>query len=155
LTTIPQSSDPRTAERDESGQQSAKSVYFFGDGRAEGTKDMKAVLGGKGANLAEMTNLGVPVPPGFTIATSLCMEYLGAGATPADLRPQVEDALRRLERATHKIFGDPASPTRAERESFLHGWGTPHFREFAGRRTDAGASASFPTWRPRAPSRSR
>jgi pyruvate,orthophosphate dikinase len=110
LTTIPQSSDSRVGG-EESGEQSpAKSVYFFGDGRAEGTKDMKAVLGGKGANLAEMTNLGVPVPPGFTIATSLCMEYLGAGATPADLRPQVEDALRRLERATHKIFGDPASP---------------------------------------------
>ena len=45
-----------------------RSVYFFGNGHAEGTKDMKAVLGGKGANLAEMTNLGVPVPPGFTIA---------------------------------------------------------------------------------------
>jgi len=110
LTTIPQSSDPRTAERDQSGEPPAKSVYFFGDGRAEGTKDMKAVLGGKGANLAEMTNLGVPVPPGFTIAAPLCLEYLSAGATPAGLRPQVEDALRRLERATQKMFGDPASP---------------------------------------------
>ena len=110
MTTIPQSSDPRTAERDESGQQSAKSVYFFGDGRAEGTKDMKSVLGGKGANLAEMTNLGVPVPPGFTIAAPLCLEYLSANATPASLRPEVEDALRRLERATQKTFGDPANP---------------------------------------------
>src|SRR6476661_7515551 len=71
---------------------------------------MKSVLGGKGANLAEMTNLGVPVPPGFTIAAPLCMEYLSANATPAALRPQVEDALRRLERATQKTFGDPANP---------------------------------------------
>jgi len=85
-------------------------VYFFGDGRAEGTKDMKSVLGGKGANLAEMTNLGVPVPPGFTIAAPLCLEYLSANATPASLRPEVEDALRRLERATQKTFGDPANP---------------------------------------------
>jgi pyruvate,orthophosphate dikinase len=110
LTTIPQSSNPRTAEREPSGPQSAKSVYFFGDGRAEGTKDMKSILGGKGANLAEMTNLGVPVPPGFTIAAPLCLEYLSANATPAPLRPQVDDALRRLERATEKMFGDPANP---------------------------------------------
>ena len=110
MTTIPQSSDSRVSERDPEAQPPVKSVYFFGDGRAEGTKDMKAVLGGKGANLAEMTNLGVPVPPGFTIATSLCLEYLSASATPATLRPQVEDALRRLERATGKIFGDPANP---------------------------------------------
>src|ERR1043166_296565 len=54
----------------------AHAVYFFGAGKAEGTRDMKAVLGGKGANLAEMTNLGVPVPPGFTIACSACVDYL-------------------------------------------------------------------------------
>ena len=111
MTTIPQSSDSRVSDREQSGTQPpAKSVYFFGDGRAEGAKDMKAILGGKGANLAEMTNLGVPVPPGFTIAATLCMEYLSAKATPAGLRPQVEDALRRLERATGKMFGDPANP---------------------------------------------
>src|SRR6185503_1112412 len=56
-------------------REAPRDVFFFGDGTAEGTKDMKAVLGGKGANLAEMTNLGVPVPPGFTIATSLCVAY--------------------------------------------------------------------------------
>src|SRR4051812_27688805 len=54
----------------------SQSVYFFGNGAAEGTKDMKLVLGGKGANLAEMTNLGVPVPPGFTIACDVCIAYL-------------------------------------------------------------------------------
>jgi pyruvate,orthophosphate dikinase len=111
LTTIPQGSDSRKAEREPSGQQpSAKSVYFFGDGRAEGTKDMKTVLGGKGANLAEMTNLGVPVPPGFTIAAPLCLEFLRTNAVPAGLEPPVADALRRLERVTGKSFGDPANP---------------------------------------------
>ena len=57
----------------------AQSVFFFGNGKAEGTRDMTAVLGGKGANLAEMTNLGVPVPQGFTIACSECIEYLSTG----------------------------------------------------------------------------
>jgi pyruvate,orthophosphate dikinase len=54
---------------------SKKYVYFFGSGKAEGTAEMKALLGGKGANLAEMTNLGLPVPPGFTISTELCTYY--------------------------------------------------------------------------------
>src|SRR5579884_3940055 len=88
------------------GADTAKSVYFFGDGRAEGTRDMKAVLGGKGANLAEMTNLGVPVPPGFTIACSLCIEYLRERHVPDALRAEVEGALRRLEEVTGKRFGD-------------------------------------------------
>jgi pyruvate,orthophosphate dikinase len=86
------------------------SVYFFGNGSAEGTRDMKAILGGKGANLAEMTNLGVPVPPGFTIACEACMAYLRDGAVPDQLREDVERNLARLEEASGKRFGDPASP---------------------------------------------
>ena len=85
-------------------------MYFFGAGKAEGTRDMKAVLGGKGANLAEMTNLGVPVPPGFTIACSACVDYLRDSAAPDGLRPEVESALRRLERVAGKTFGDPTNP---------------------------------------------
>jgi pyruvate,orthophosphate dikinase len=87
-----------------------QSVYFFGDGTAEGTKDMKAILGGKGANLAEMTNLGVPVPPGFTIACALCIDYLRERQTPESLRSEVDAALRRLERVTGKMFGDAENP---------------------------------------------
>jgi len=87
-----------------------KSVYFFGDGSAEGTKEMKAILGGKGANLAEMTNLGVPVPPGFTIACSLCITYLRERQAPESLRPEIDAALRRLEQVTGKTFGDPKDP---------------------------------------------
>ena len=86
------------------------SVYFFGDGRAEGTKDMKEILGGKGANLAEMTNLGVPVPPGFTIACHACIDFLRDGVVPDTLRRDVEQNLRRLEEVSGKRFGDPAAP---------------------------------------------
>src|SRR5262245_4605153 len=85
-------------------------VYFFGQGRADGTRDMKGVLGSKGANLAEMTNLGVPVPPGFTIACSACMEYLGTGGVPRSLRQEVSDHLTRLEQTTGKRLGDPSRP---------------------------------------------
>src|SRR5215207_11105999 len=84
----------------------ARLVYFFGDGRADGTRDMKAVLGGKGANLAEMTNLGVPVPAGFTIACEVCIEFLRTGAFPPSLRDDVASSLRRIEQATGRGFGD-------------------------------------------------
>jgi len=86
------------------------SVYFFGNGSAEGTKDMKAILGGKGANLAEMTNLGVPVPPGFTIACDVCMTYLRDRIVTDELRAEVEKNLVRLEEASGKKFGDPTTP---------------------------------------------
>ena len=85
-------------------------VYFFGNGRADGTREMKSVLGSKGANLAEMTNLGVPVPPGFTIACSACMAYLATGGVPAALRQGVAEYLKQLEETTGKRLGDPADP---------------------------------------------
>jgi pyruvate, orthophosphate dikinase len=85
-------------------------VYFFGNGKADGTREMKGVLGGKGANLAEMTNLGVPVPPGFTIACEVCVSYLRDGTYPAALRDEVAKNLEQLERATGKRLGDPSSP---------------------------------------------
>ena len=85
-------------------------VYFFGSGKAEGTKDMRAVLGGKGANLAEMTNLGVPVPPGFTIACACCVDYLRDGDFPDALREEIRGYLRRVEEATGRGFGDARNP---------------------------------------------
>ncbi|HEY8831951.1 MAG TPA: pyruvate, phosphate dikinase [Gemmatimonadaceae bacterium] len=88
----------------------AQSVFFFGDGKAEGTRDMTDVLGGKGANLAEMTNLGVPVPHGFTIACSECIEYLKTGKYSDKLRAEVEGNVSRLEEATGKKLGDPRTP---------------------------------------------
>jgi len=88
----------------------AQSVFFFGNGKAEGTRDMTDVLGGKGANLAEMTNLGVPVPQGFTIACSECIEYLGTGKYSDRLRAEVEGNVARLEEATGKKLGHTKSP---------------------------------------------
>jgi pyruvate,orthophosphate dikinase len=85
-------------------------VYFFGKGHADGTRDMREVLGGKGANLAEMTNLGVPVPPGLTIATRCCIDYLRDGAAPAGLREAVTTALGRVEAASGKSFGSETNP---------------------------------------------
>src|SRR5260221_1772248 len=87
-----------------------QSVFFFGLGVAEGTRDMKDVLGGKGANLAEMTSLGVPVPPGFTIACEECMTYLRDGKYADRLRAEVEGNVARLEQAAGKRLGDPTNP---------------------------------------------
>ncbi len=81
-------------------------VYGF----AEGNKDQKALLGGKGANLAEMTNLGLPVPPGFTITTEACRSYLAAGSEPSELRVQVTMAMRKLEYEIGRDLGDRHDP---------------------------------------------
>ncbi|ANQ53280.1 pyruvate phosphate dikinase [Thermosipho sp. 1063] len=90
---------------------SKKWVYFFANGQAEGRADMKEILGGKGANLAEMTNIGIPVPPGFTISTEVCKYYYDHGKTyPEDLKTQVDEALKRLEEVTGKKLGDPEKP---------------------------------------------
>ncbi len=89
----------------------AKSVYFFGDGRADGRADMKDLLGGKGANLAEMTSLGIPVPPGFTITTEVCTYFMhNRGRYPKGLKAAVENAVKRVERIMGKKFGDPKDP---------------------------------------------
>ncbi|MGI9180922.1 MAG: pyruvate, phosphate dikinase [Longimicrobiaceae bacterium] len=85
-------------------------VYFFGAGQSEGGKEMKALLGGKGANLAEMTRIGVPVPPGFTITTEACRHYLRSGELPGGLREEVERNLRQTEEATGKSFGGGSDP---------------------------------------------
>ena len=89
---------------------SKKYVYFFGGGKAEGSKDMKNLLGGKGANLHEMTNLGIPVPPGFTISTESCVHYFKTGRYPEGLKQQVEEAVKRLEELTGKKFGSTENP---------------------------------------------
>ncbi|HEY8471501.1 MAG TPA: pyruvate, phosphate dikinase [Natronosporangium sp.] len=84
----------------------SKYVYDF----AEGNKDQKDLLGGKGANLAEMTNLGLPVPPGFTITTEACRVYLATGAEPPELAAQIDEHLANVERAMGKKLGDPNDP---------------------------------------------
>jgi len=88
-----------------------KYVYYFGNGKAEGKAEMKSLLGGKGANLAEMTNIKLPVPPGFTITTEACNYYFANKKKyPKELRKQVEDALKKVEKDMGCRFGDNEDP---------------------------------------------
>lgn len=88
-----------------------KFLYFFGSGRADGEAEMKNLLGGKGANLAEMTNLRIPVPPGFTITTEVCtLYYKNNRRYSAELKKQVDAAMARVEKIMGKKFGDPDNP---------------------------------------------
>ncbi|MBC8472788.1 MAG: pyruvate, phosphate dikinase [Planctomycetes bacterium] len=88
-----------------------KRVYFFGGGKADGNAKMKEFLGGKGANLAEMTRIGVPVPPGFTIGTKVCSEYYKSGGKwPTGLEAEVDENLAKLEKAMNAKLGDPNNP---------------------------------------------
>jgi pyruvate,orthophosphate dikinase len=100
---------PARAPSQKSSQ--AKWVYAFGGGRAEGKPNMRNLLGGKGAGLAEMANLGLPVPPGFTVTTDLCSYYYdNQKQYPKDLKAQVEKALAAVGKITGKIFGDRENP---------------------------------------------
>src|ERR1700738_891547 len=86
-------------------------VYYFGDGKADGDGKMKPLLGGKGANLAEMTRIGLPVPPGFTITTEVCTYFYEHKRTyPSELNEQVESALSKVERSAGKKLGDRKDP---------------------------------------------
>jgi len=89
----------------------AKYVYFFGSGKADGRADMKDLLGGKGANLAEMTNIGLPVPAGFTITTEVCTYFYAHERNyPPELKTEVQEAMRKTETAMGAKFGDPKNP---------------------------------------------
>ena len=86
-------------------------VYYFGDGKADGNGKMKPLLGGKGANLHEMTRIGLPVPPGFTISTQVCTYFTeNKGTYPSDLNEQVESALSKIEKSAGKRLGDRSNP---------------------------------------------
>src|SRR2546421_7380185 len=97
-------SEGRHAESEE--RTLPKYVYDFN----EGNKDLKDLLGGKGANLSEMTNLGLPVPPGFVITTEACRHYLEQGSTPAGLDEEISAHLDALEQAMGRKLGDPSDP---------------------------------------------
>ena len=88
----------------------ARYVYLFGGGKADGNASQKDLLGGKGANLAEMSRLGIPVPPGFTITTEVAALYTAQGKLPDDVKPQVFDALAKVEALMNAKFGDPSRP---------------------------------------------
>src|SRR5437660_11183659 len=89
----------------------SKYVYFFGGGKAEGKADMKNLLGGKGANLAEMTNIGLPVPAGFTLTTEVCTYFYDHDHQyPPELKAEVQDAMKKTEQVMGAKFGDPKNP---------------------------------------------
>ena len=101
----------RTARKAKDRTPSQRRVFFFGNGRADGHAGMKEILGGKGANLAEMTSLGIPVPPGFTISTNVCAEFNRRGQKlPVAVKADVMTALARVEQLMGLRFGDPDRP---------------------------------------------
>src|ERR1700716_738632 len=103
-TTLPET------EMIESKPATTKYVYFFGGGKADGNGKMKDVLGGKGAGLAEMTNAGLPVPPGFTIQTEACREYMRHGGVSPHVDGEMEEALARLEQLQGQQLGKGDNP---------------------------------------------
>jgi pyruvate,orthophosphate dikinase len=88
----------------------SKRVFFFGDGKAEGDAKRKDLLGGKGVGLVEMTALGLPVPPGFTISTEVCVDYMHNTAISAEIMQAVNESLSRVEASVGAKLGDPANP---------------------------------------------
>jgi pyruvate, orthophosphate dikinase len=103
-----------------------KWVYSFGGGAAEGRAEMKNLLGSKGANLAEMSSLGLPVPPGFTITTEVCTHFYAQNHSyPAELAAQVDAALARIERVIGARLGDPDNPLLVS----VRSGGAPRCRE--------------------------
>src|ERR1700756_519098 len=88
-----------------------KYVYFFGNGKADGDRNMKDLLGGKGSGLAEMTNAGLPVPPGFTVSTAVCTIYYKEKAKiPANIEREVDEAVKKLEKAAGATLGSTDNP---------------------------------------------
>ncbi len=112
----PRAAQRKTARKNGRGRvtrkaRTAKNVYFFGEGKAEGNRDMRNSLGGKGAGLAEMTNAGLPVPPGFTISAEVCgLYYAREGKLPRSLDKEILKHLMRLERVTDAKFGSTENP---------------------------------------------
>ncbi len=139
---MPKLSTKRARKTKSSSTKSVKRVYFFGNGKAEGGAHLKDLLGGKGANLADMTLVPLPVPPGFTITTETCGQYNDLGQKlPRGLMDEVRANLLKLEKATGKKFGDAeqsAARVRPIRREDLHarhdGHRPEHRPERSGRR---------------------
>ncbi|MEZ6007204.1 MAG: pyruvate, phosphate dikinase [Planctomycetota bacterium] len=107
----PAAATKKASARPTPAAKGARRIWHFGPGKADGKADLKPVLGGKGANLAEMCRIGLPVPPGFTIATDACEAYYTDGRCLSEgLRREIHQAVAKLERATGKRFGDPKRP---------------------------------------------
>src|SRR5437660_4663303 len=101
---------PETEVERSEAKTPTKYVYFLGGGKADGNGKMKDELGGKGAGLAEMTNAGLPVPPGFTIQTEACREFMGHNSVSEEVNREMEEALRRLEKLQAQKLGIGENP---------------------------------------------
>src|SRR5205807_10546989 len=101
---------PETEVERSEAKSPTKYVYFFGGGKADGNGKMKDQLGGKGAGLAEMTNTGLPVPPGFTIQTEACRQFMKSGTVPEEVDRKMLDALARLEKLQNQKLGTGENP---------------------------------------------
>src|SRR5207344_1570743 len=105
-TSARQSARPVKSKTTRGKTRTRRFVYYFGDGWADGNGSMKPLLGGKGANLAEMTRIGLPVPPGFTITTEVCTYYYANNGTyPPSLQPQMEAGVKNMEKIMGTKFG--------------------------------------------------
>src|SRR5689334_18304436 len=101
----------RAAAKKQNGKKSSKFVYFFGNGKADGNRNMKDLLGGKGSGLAEMTNAGLPVPPGFTISTEVCgIYYKEKAKIPPAIDKEITEHLKNLEKAAGAQLGSNDNP---------------------------------------------
>src|SRR5881397_743487 len=104
-------SQPKFIKPQTSSPKSRKHVYFFGNGKADGNRNMKDLLGGKGSGLAEMTNAGLPVPPGFTISTEVCNIYYGQKRKiPPNVDAEIGANLKKLEQAAGATLGSTENP---------------------------------------------
>jgi len=108
---MPTATAPNKAKKPSSSSKARKYVYFFGNGKADGNRHMKDLLGGKGSGLAEMTNAGLPVPPGFTISTEVCNIYYKEKAKiPAAIDREIGEHLKKLEKAANAKLGSTDNP---------------------------------------------
>ncbi|MBL0176191.1 MAG: pyruvate, phosphate dikinase [Ignavibacteria bacterium] len=108
---MPKSKEKKADSKKKTDAKAPRYVYYFGGGKAEGRAEMKSLLGGKGANLAEMVNIGLPVPAGFTITTEVCTYFYSHGKKyPKELKEQVEKSLRKVEKEMGAKFGDHDNP---------------------------------------------
>src|SRR5438045_9309974 len=108
---MPTATAPNKSKKPSSNSKARKYVYFFGNGKADGNRNMKDLLGGKGAGLAEMTNAGLPVPPGFTISTEVCnIYYREKQKIPAAIDREIDDQVGKLEKAAGATHGRTEHP---------------------------------------------
>ena len=102
---------PRTTRKPRTAAKTRKQIFFFGNGKADGNRTMRDTLGGKGSGLAEMTNAGLPVPPGFTISTDVCsLYYAEKGRIPAAIEKEMDANLKKLEKSAGAVLGSPTNP---------------------------------------------